>query len=256
VIIFGETGVGKSSVVNMILGRDEANVSDNAEGCTFESTVYPMEIEGARYNLYDTAGLNEEGSGTVDGAKSIANLYNLVQSLSHAGGVNLLIFVVRCSRLTEAMHKNYKLFHHGFCASSVPIVIVVTGCENVEPRMDCWWDRNKERFEKSGMTFDGHACVCTYKGRKIMEGVYSNGQPFDESVGKVNQLIRTHCRPVGWKKEPMEWFERIIAFLKGLVFQWSMGIPALFEKLYNRLIGFLSPNEAKQIIDAVRNNKK
>jgi len=258
VVVFGETGVGKSSVVNMILGRDEAKISDKADGCTFDSTVYPVEIDGARYNLYDTAGLNEESSGTVDGAKAVANLYSLVKSLSYAGGINLLVLVVRCSRLTETMQKNYKLFHHGFCESKVPIVIVVTGCENVEPKMDGWWEQNEERFKKADMNFDGYACVCTFKGRRITEGLYSNGEPFDESKGKINRLIHEHCSPDGWKKPPLEWFEQVLAILHRLLASWVSWskIPALYEKLYQRLLKFLSASEAERIIDAVRNNEK
>ena len=35
-------------------------------------------------------------------------------------------------------NKNYVLFHQGFCDSKVLIVIVVTGCEDMEPMMDMY----------------------------------------------------------------------------------------------------------------------
>jgi hypothetical protein len=69
----------------------------------------------------------------------------LVTDLSNSGGVNLLVFVMKRGRLTETIYKNYDLFHHGFCNSNVPIVVVVTGCEDIEPTMDRWWLAYKSR---------------------------------------------------------------------------------------------------------------
>ena len=122
----------------MILGTDEAKVGNSARGETFESSAYSVEIDGKSYILHDTVGFGEHSSGTVDSARAVGNLYRLVTDLSSSEGVNLLVFVIKCGRLTETMDKNYKLFRRGFCDSKVPIVIVVTGCENVEPTMDTW----------------------------------------------------------------------------------------------------------------------
>jgi predicted GTPase len=200
VIVFGETGAGKSSVINMILGIDKAKVDNRLLGETFESAVYEVELDGKIYKLHDTVGLGEHSSGTVDSAKAVRNLYRLVTNLSNSGGVNLLVFVMKQGRLTETIHKNYVLFQHGFCDSKVPIVIAVTGCEDMEPTMDTWWIDNEASFSKAGMSFDGHACVCAFKGRKIHTGGYRNEDLVNESVGVVKQLIVQYCAPNGWEK--------------------------------------------------------
>ena len=200
VIVFGETGAGKSSVINMVLGSDRANVSNRLLGETFKSTVYPIELDGLTYNLYDTVGLGEHSGGTVDSAKAIRNLYRLVTDLSNSGGVNLLVFVMKRGRLTETIYKNYDLFHHGFCNSNVPIVVVVTGCEDIEPTMDRWWIDNSALLTKAGMSFDGHACVCAFKGRKTNTGGYRNEELVNESVGVVKHLIVQSCMSNGWEK--------------------------------------------------------
>ncbi|KAF8899489.1 P-loop containing nucleoside triphosphate hydrolase protein [Gymnopilus junonius] len=166
VIVFGETGVGKSSLINLILGRDKADISSGAKGCTFESTVYSGAIQGNPFNFYDTVGLGEHSSGTVDSAKAVGHLYQLVKRLANSGGIHLLVFVIKCGRVTEAMVKNYSLFFKGFCEEKLSIVIAVTGCENDEP-MDQWWVENEDSFRNAGMVFDGHACVCASKGRRI-----------------------------------------------------------------------------------------
>ena len=184
----------------MILGSDSANVGHNVLGETFRSTIYPVHMNGTTYNLHDTVGLGEYTGGTVDNPKAVRNLYRLVTNLSDSGGVNLLVFVMKRGRLTEAILTNYTFFHHGFCESKVPIVIVVTGCENVEPTMETWWIDNEASFTKAGMTFNGHACVCAFKGRKTDTGGHRNDDLVRESVGTAKELVVQHCMPSGWEK--------------------------------------------------------
>lgn len=50
-------GSGKSSLVNLLLGQNRADVSDKAVGCTFNFQKY----ETPNFNLYDTVGLSEGG---------------------------------------------------------------------------------------------------------------------------------------------------------------------------------------------------
>jgi predicted GTPase len=199
VIVFGETGAGKSSVINQVLRRSDAPTSNTAAGCTFENTPYEVAINNEDYILYDTAGFNEVSTGTVSSPKAIANLYNLVCSLEDSGGVNLLILVFKCGRLTETTRKNYKLFYAAFCEKKVPIVIVITACETEEP-MDKWWGMNEETFKTAGMVFNSHACVCTVRGRKINGDFYVNDDLVALSTLKVETLIRDHCCENGWKK--------------------------------------------------------
>jgi GTP-binding protein EngB required for normal cell division len=199
VIIFGEPGVGKSSVVNLIFGEDTAPTSPNAERCTFSSTSYSATIQGKMYNLYDTSRINHGGTGTanIEAAKTILDLYNLVRFLDENEGPKLLVFVVRCGRLTETTKKNYDLFRDTIFEKMVPIVVVITGCENVIP-MDHWWDDNKATFEEAGMTFSGHACVCTLRGRK--KQIFNlKEKRFKESKAKVEGLIRMGCHFTGQK---------------------------------------------------------
>jgi len=117
---------------------------------------------------------------------------------SISGGVNLLVLVIKRGRLTDTIQKNYVLFHHGFCDSKVPIVIVVTRCEDVEPTMDKWWTENEQSFRQAGMTFDGHACVCAFKGKKMYDG-YRNEALFEQSAQVIKQLVVRRCKAKGWK---------------------------------------------------------
>jgi len=184
----------------MILGSDIAKVGHGLRGETFRRTIYRVEIDGKAYNLHDTVGLGAHSGGTVDNRKAVRNLYRLLTDLSSSGGVNLLVFVLKRGRLTDSIHKNYTLFHHGVCDSNVPIVIVVTSCENDEPTMDTWWIKNEAPFTAAGMLFDGHAGVCANKGRKTKTGGYSHEGLVEESAEMVKQLVVQHCMSNGWVK--------------------------------------------------------
>ena len=90
----------------MILGSNKAKVGNGALGETFRTTVYPVEIDGKTYILHDTVGLGEHSGGTVNSTKAAGNLYHLLTDLSNSWGVNLLVFVIKCGRLTKTIHKN------------------------------------------------------------------------------------------------------------------------------------------------------
>ena len=104
--------------------------------------------------------------------------------LSNSGGINLLVYVVRNDkRRGENLLKNYSLIRRVFCDSKVPIVIIITGCENERPT---WGSENE--LSQAGMAFNGHACVCAIEGRN---------RDYQEVV---RQLVVKHCLPEGWKQ--------------------------------------------------------
>ncbi|OJA17865.1 hypothetical protein AZE42_05901, partial [Rhizopogon vesiculosus] len=92
IIVFGESGVGKSSIINMLMGEPVAAVSNQAVGCTYESTKFRATIADKEVMLYDTAGLNEAEAGTVSPEQAIENLRSLVTELKT---VNLLVYCIR-----------------------------------------------------------------------------------------------------------------------------------------------------------------
>jgi GTPase Era involved in 16S rRNA processing len=203
VIVFGETGAGKSSLINLIVGKDVAEISSKAMGCTFESKSYEVEVKGIPLVLWDTSGLNEGEKGQVAAKKAIGQVYHLIQSMEN-NGVSLLVFCVRGPRITETTIKNYQLFYSTFCLAKVPIALVVTGLENEEP-MDAWWPENKDAFDNQGMMFHGHACITATKG-KIKEGRYIHEEEFEESRVKVRKLIVDTRATQPWRMNRVHWF--------------------------------------------------
>lgn len=60
VALCGKPNTGKSSLLNRLLGYEKAIVSDVA-GTTRDAVEGILEIEGTKFNLYDTAGVRESG---------------------------------------------------------------------------------------------------------------------------------------------------------------------------------------------------
>ena len=215
VIIFGETGVGKSSLINMIAGTSSAAISSSAIGCTFESVPYVVELNGLQYRLWDTAGLNEGENGNVSADRAIESLQELVQNLQY-GGVSLLLYCIRGSRLRDIVKINYDLFYTIICGAQVPIVVAVTGLENEENDMEDWWKDNVQDFDDRGMRFAGHACVTTTKGRVMKGGQHVFEEEYSRSVKLVQELIVSYCPENSWKPDSSRWLFNIVERMRGM----------------------------------------
>ncbi|RXW15613.1 hypothetical protein EST38_g10240 [Candolleomyces aberdarensis] len=195
IVFFGETGVGKSSVINMF--REGTNQSDSevipissgAVGCTFSSNGYEAVFNEERYMLWDTAGLNEGVRGTVTHRESVENLAMLLHNLG--GKIHLLVYCIRGKRFRQVIKDNYELFYRRFCRSQVPIVVVITGLENEEPDMENWWTENEWEFRKYGLAFKDHACITATRGKATKDGGYMFDEEYNLSQERVRSLIET-----------------------------------------------------------------
>lgn len=218
VIVFGETGVGKSSIINMIAGKDVAEKTSSAKGGTFQNKDYPVMIDGKHVTLWDTAGLNEGNKGKVAAKDAIVNLCWLLRGLKD--GVSLLVYCVR-GRIKETTVKNYLMFYEAVCQSKVPIVMVANGLEEENP-MDGWWKKNEEAYRAEKMIFSGHVCMTATKGKKKADGKYVYQDEYNESKANVVKLVGQHCFGEPWKAETKGWMRKAVGAVLsiwGKVFQ-------------------------------------
>jgi predicted GTPase len=202
VIIFGQTGAGKSSIINMLECSPDASTSSGVSGHTFSSERHEAIINGQNFNIYDTNGLNEAEEGKIPTKYAIKNLYQLVQCLK--GGISLLVFVFRGPRIDDASVRNYKMFRETFCNCRVPIVIIITGLEN-ESNMDQWWNNNSMDFDNHQMFFDGQACITATRGKQTGTR-WTLDKEYVESKDKVKRLIANHVADEPWDMYSADWF--------------------------------------------------
>ncbi|KAG2111802.1 P-loop containing nucleoside triphosphate hydrolase protein [Suillus cothurnatus] len=149
IVLFGEAGAGKSSVVNLMAGKEVAATSNDMQRCTLHWQDHAIDFGGESYTVFDTVGLEKPQLGIGGYLDSVENVYRLIKELDQQGGIDLLLFCIRAGgRLSPAIQSNYRLFHEFLCEKKVPIVIVFTHLER-ELRMEDWWERQQSTFEKT-----------------------------------------------------------------------------------------------------------
>ncbi|KAG2051266.1 hypothetical protein BDR06DRAFT_1010621 [Suillus hirtellus] len=69
IVIFGKTGAGKSSLVNLITRQQLTATSSDAMGCTIKTNMYERDVaiqnKTLKVKVFDTAGLDEGSEGAV-----------------------------------------------------------------------------------------------------------------------------------------------------------------------------------------------
>lgn len=160
IVLVGECGTGKSSLINLIIGQDVAKTSNDTAACTTELRPYKVSIDGCNLKLWDTPGL-DVGSTARAHTRSSEALIKLLQWLEeNQGGVHLLIYCMHGNRAKAAFLKHYDTIHD-FLPPAVPVVAIITRLERYQNRMEDWWSNNAQELASHGMHFADHACVTT-----------------------------------------------------------------------------------------------
>ena len=196
IVIYGETGVGKSSIINLIAGQKLADTSNGALGCTFQHRRYIVSLDEMSCALWDTTGLDEGTEGTVPARLAESNLRALMRGLAHSEGIHLIVYCIRGTRLTKALKRNYDLFYVTVFRKKVPVALVVTGLEHQQGKMETWWNENEGVLRRYGMRFDAHACVTTLD---VDDHVIQ--QRRSDSQKLVRELVTRYSRLPAWKTD-------------------------------------------------------
>jgi predicted GTPase len=191
IVVFGETGAGISSLVNLIAGQEMALTSPDMERCTTHWEEYTIAFDGCNYKVFDTAGLQERQLGMKEYVDVITDAYNLIAKLRREGRIDLLLYCVRAGAVTATLQTNYRLFYEWLCGKEVPIVLVLTGLER-EQSMEDWWTRNERIFTTYEIHVADHACI-TAANR-----LYGRHEElYEESRRLVRGLVRKYTQGEG-----------------------------------------------------------
>ena len=168
IIVFGESGVGKSALINQVYDRPVVKSSSQAIGCTVENIKVSGTIQDRpdlSFNIYDTVGLSESADGSIPTVTAFIQLIKLAYAVPN--GINLLICCAEKGRLSSERFKaNYRILKEELCENRIPCLLVITKCDGDDPIDDWWFEneatvRNKLRFD-----FVDGVCVSTVKTKK------------------------------------------------------------------------------------------
>ena len=217
VILFGETGVGKSSVINLMAGREVAQTSSDLPSCTLHAEEYAFTFPGGtEIRIFDTVGLEGPDMGVKPFMDAIVEAHQLVTSLHRVGGVDLLLFCVRGGRITKTTRRTYQLFYEVLCGSDVPLAVIVTHLEGEENVMEDWWVRNEKWFGTYKINrIDAHACITAVSADAEMH-VQRRADSQKILRDMLLDLLGNKCK-AAYVQEPTTWFLAIVQMLRSLL---------------------------------------
>ena len=179
VAIVGKPNAGKSSILNRLLDYDKAIVSEVA-GTTRDVVEGSIDIDGVRFNFYDTAGIRETGDGIeglgIDLAKKTLLSSDIVLFIADASNVTDEDFeiysLIKDKPHLSILNKLDKARYDGDLPCDIQ-VSAVTG-ENVE-------NLKRSLFDKTfGMNFD-------LSGDFITEERHYNA--INSAVNKLDEVL-------------------------------------------------------------------
>lgn len=188
IVVVGYTGVGVSSLVNLLAGYPLSQNSPDARRRTRWFQKHAISIRQRHFSVYEIPGFG--------GDIGEETLINYVRSLHTHRGIDLVLYCMRPIRETLMPH-TFGLLRQSL--HEIPFVAVVTGLEYARV-MEEWWSTppeegkptNVQMLEELGMTFQDHVCVTTLPEADI---VYNAAllKRRHRSEKDVQDLIYKYC---------------------------------------------------------------
>ncbi|KAI6018392.1 hypothetical protein EDC04DRAFT_454647 [Pisolithus marmoratus] len=198
VLVMGETGSGKSSVVNLLVGTKVAEVSNEASACTTKTIGHTATIQGKttpmKMHIWEVVGFNQPEDRY--GKALDMDLDPIFQANAR---VDVILFCMQGSRLRNTPTRIFE--HLNNVLGGRIVVPVITNLEREED-MESWWGKYGDRVGTCmGLSGTEHACITGLQDRKyeaksmqsrallisILEGRYSlhqNSIPAESILGE------------------------------------------------------------------------
>ncbi|KAI6114557.1 hypothetical protein F5141DRAFT_1001773 [Pisolithus sp. B1] len=202
VMVLGEIGVGKSSVVNLIVGEYVTGCSSDVEVCTRRTTRHEATVESMKVHIWEVSGFNKPED-LKKNAPDIEDKFGPI--LEAKASVNIILFCMRGQKVTATTKRIFELIH-GIFKKRIPIVLVINHLER-ERDMEDWWRRNQGTLGTS-MSGTRHVCVTGLRvnvdkeksrtSREQLVAVLRSEYPSRErTVVPLESALRGHLRGSG-----------------------------------------------------------
>lgn len=134
VALVGMTGVGKSTLVNVLKGEEKAEVNNNVRPCTTKAMQYEVVEGGTRYCIWDTRGLNEASEQSAI-SKRFRRFTRLGPDADRESRkllrgsnprVSLVLLCIDAKKIRVKDHwKIYNKIYSDFCERKLKVAVVV-----------------------------------------------------------------------------------------------------------------------------------
>ncbi|KAI5994067.1 hypothetical protein F5J12DRAFT_418296 [Pisolithus orientalis] len=214
VLVMGEIGSGKSSVVNLLVGRNVAEISSGTGVCTLKTTRHEATVESMKVHIWEVKGFNEPDSNTGKNlGKDTATLGMELGPILNADADAKVDVILLCMLGPKVKMTTTRIFESvsNVLGRHIPIVSVVTGLELEKENIKNWWDRNQKPLTRMGLQGTEHACITGLQGTKyaaiskksreslvsILEDQYSRGG----NTISLESVLKEHIRQNGGYKK-------------------------------------------------------
>src|SRR5439155_13487903 len=134
VAVVGRPNVGKSTLVNRIVGRRAAIVEERP-GVTRDRRELAAEWTGRSFRIVDTGGWLAEGEAGLTGEQSVLAAKVSAQAAEAVRVADLVLFVVDVTTgITEEDAQVARLLKH----TSTPVIVVVNKVDDERREVDIW----------------------------------------------------------------------------------------------------------------------
>ena len=108
ILVIGETGAGKSTLINNLLGKEVAAVGHTLESETVEVKPHELSVEGVPVVVYDTPGMDD-----TEGDEDEEEHLEMMKSLLARGKIHLVIYCLKITetRMRRSIIHTFKQYH-------------------------------------------------------------------------------------------------------------------------------------------------
>lgn len=163
ILVIGESGVGKSTFINKLMGREVAKVCSYETG-TFGVDKYRHAMHDHDYNIWDTRGFNDPVMCDNDIMKMITNR---IDGRIH---IVFMCFDLSNPRLTSTDIKLERQFHEAFQAGIIggkPIIVFTKA--NMVPNADIIAKKRSDSFVEKDYIMFGQDQISIKKAWVLMD---------------------------------------------------------------------------------------